>query len=453
MSEETKAGWYPDPVGEATERWWDGSRWTSSVRSGSTPSTRMPQDATQPQSSKLPWRAVLVVALALIIGGGAVALLPRLDDRSEDEQVAVEEPKEPQLEEPEELQPVDLRNVDWTAVTWTTSCTEFGNLEDVRLSLADDDKFGSLIYDVFPDSETPRQVYSVDHPEAFGDVTGDGLDDAVFITSCFYGNDFEFSVEVWSHDQAGEPTHLPPVFSFTKFDGAIQQVDIVDGSLRVWTHEPLPGDEAPHLNGYPVEVITDWQFVAQRWIADEVSRSYPGEYGSNPYFDDLYDACADGDIDSCRQLYFESPFDSGYESYGQNCGERMEPFCWDGATEQGDIVAAFRTPTGNIYCAVMTYALDELECGIGSGLNPNPSRGQCEFDWSGLFIPQSGAAGPTCISDYFLGNTRPDELPVLNYGESWVYGEITCWSERTGLECANRSGGGFTLARRGWNTR
>lgn len=53
----------------------------------------------------------------------------------------------------------------------------------------------------------------------------------------------------------------------------------------------------------------------------------PFTYGDDPAFDALWDTCSVGDVDACDDLYFESPFGSAYESFGENCrllGERGE---------------------------------------------------------------------------------------------------------------------------------
>lgn len=41
---ETPDGWYPDPLGRAEERYWDGTEWTSQVRTGGTESLDVPFD-------------------------------------------------------------------------------------------------------------------------------------------------------------------------------------------------------------------------------------------------------------------------------------------------------------------------------------------------------------------------------------------------------------------------
>ena len=45
-------------------------------------------------------------------------------------------------------------------------------------------------------------------------------------------------------------------------------------------------------------------------------------YGEDPYLDDLYDSCADGDDWACQLLWEESPIDSEYESFALTCGGR-----------------------------------------------------------------------------------------------------------------------------------
>lgn len=43
-----------------------------------------------------------------------------------------------------------------------------------------------------------------------------------------------------------------------------------------------------------------------------------GEYGSDPVLDHNYDACEDGNKKACRELFFQSPSNSEYETLGIN---------------------------------------------------------------------------------------------------------------------------------------
>jgi hypothetical protein len=94
----------------------------------------------------------------------------------------------------------------------------------------------------------------------------------VFATDCFLGNDYVFHVEVWSHEEDGQPVQLPAVVAFTKWEGVIDSHDVEDGTLIIQTSEPAPGDDTPHLNGYPFLVTTAWSFDGDAWIAEERSR-------------------------------------------------------------------------------------------------------------------------------------------------------------------------------------
>lgn len=48
----------------------------------------------------------------------------------------------------------------------------------------------------------------------------------------------------------------------------------------------------------------------------------PCDYGDDPQLDQLWDDCAAGDGEACDDLYYESPFGSAYEAYGNTCGDR-----------------------------------------------------------------------------------------------------------------------------------
>jgi hypothetical protein len=44
------------------------------------------------------------------------------------------------------------------------------------------------------------------------------------------------------------------------------------------------------------------------------------DYGDDAELDALHDACTAGDSEACDELYWQSPFGSGYEAYGATCG-------------------------------------------------------------------------------------------------------------------------------------
>ena len=45
--------------------------------------------------------------------------------------------------------------------------------------------------------------------------------------------------------------------------------------------------------------------------------------GDDAVLDALWDRCAGGDGEACDDLYFESPFGSEYERFGDTCGDRF----------------------------------------------------------------------------------------------------------------------------------
>lgn len=58
----------------------------------------------------------------------------------------------------------------------------------------------------------------------------------------------------------------------------------------------------------------------------------PSTYGDDAALDALWDACDSGDVQACTELYFESPVDSDYESFGATCGDTAG---WGACTGDG----------------------------------------------------------------------------------------------------------------------
>lgn len=50
----------------------------------------------------------------------------------------------------------------------------------------------------------------------------------------------------------------------------------------------------------------------------------PCEPGDDAELDQLWGACADGDGRACDRLYYDAPFDTRYEQFGNTCGDRDE---------------------------------------------------------------------------------------------------------------------------------
>jgi S1-C subfamily serine protease len=51
-------------------------------------------------------------------------------------------------------------------------------------------------------------------------------------------------------------------------------------------------------------------------------------YGDHPALDGLWDLCAEGDFESCDDLWWMAPPGSDYERFGDTCGDRNRPAGW-----------------------------------------------------------------------------------------------------------------------------
>lgn len=106
----------------------------------------------------------------------------------------------------------------------------------------------------------------------------------------------------------------------------------------------------------------------------------------------------------------------------------------------------FRSPTGNIHCAMYTFdGRAEARCDL-TAYTPSYSKrpAGCEFDWGMAFaVGASGTGELACVSD----TVRDPGNPVLPYGEAVSLGGISCVSSKTGMTCTNAEGHGFSVAK------
>jgi len=105
----------------------------------------------------------------------------------------------------------------------------------------------------------------------------------------------------------------------------------------------------------------------------------------------------------------------------------------------------FRTPSGNIYCNGSVEG-SEIGCSIVERNGPpaQADTGACPGVW-GHHI-QLGPTGPAIV---VCGGAprKSTYTDVASYGVSASFGEISCRSEKTGLQCTNAAGHGFLLSR------
>ena len=112
------------------------------------------------------------------------------------------------------------------------------------------------------------------------------------------------------------------------------------------------------------------------------------------------------------------------------------------AYDSGD--AAFRTPSGNIFCYLTS---GQAACGIRERTwTPPPRPADCDEtnDYADHVSVESGPAAFSCGTD-----TPVDpNAGVLPYGQGLVIDAWRCASERSGVTCENtQTGHGFTLNR------
>jgi hypothetical protein len=111
-----------------------------------------------------------------------------------------------------------------------------------------------------------------------------------------------------------------------------------------------------------------------------------------------------------------------------------------------DDYIGFRSPTGNIHCAM--YIHEEgaaARCDLRD-YTPSYTRrpADCDLDWGMAFaVGASGKAALACVGD----TVQDPENLVLPYGEAVSLGGISCVSAETGVTCTNGKGHGFSVAK------
>ena len=103
--------------------------------------------------------------------------------------------------------------------------------------------------------------------------------------------------------------------------------------------------------------------------------------------------------------------------------------------------ATFRTPSGNIECALTQSS---VRCDIDDKRwKAPPKPASCQLGWgNGLYI-STGNAGVTCAGDTLDGSAKE----TLEYGRALRAGDVLCSSRSTGVTCtSSQTGHGFVLA-------
>ena len=106
----------------------------------------------------------------------------------------------------------------------------------------------------------------------------------------------------------------------------------------------------------------------------------------------------------------------------------------------------FRSPTGNIHCALYDFGgMAEARCDLRE-LTPSYRKAPagCDLDWGSAFaVPARGEGYLVCAGDTVMDPRNP----VLDYGHAVSLGGISCVSAKTGMTCTNAAGHGFSVAK------
>ena len=101
----------------------------------------------------------------------------------------------------------------------------------------------------------------------------------------------------------------------------------------------------------------------------------PDTYGDDATFDRLWDRCADGALDACDDLYWDSPLGSRYEDFGATCGDRQG---WT----PGDCVAS--------------TSVDTSSTGLRAGCGGGDWAACDDLYWTSPIDSDDEAFGATC---------------------------------------------------------
>lgn len=107
---------------------------------------------------------------------------------------------------------------------------------------------------------------------------------------------------------------------------------------------------------------------------------------------------------------------------------------------------SFQSPSGNIGCFILMGDETFARCDI---LDYTPSisndQGLCDLDYGDSYAIYGRATRGEVVCH---GDTAFDGgAIVLEYGQELSIGGITCWSEKTGMTCANNNGAGFEMSK------
>ena len=140
---------------------------------------------------------------------------------------------------------------------------------------------------------------------------GEELADAGFF------DDADFFSDPVSGDTYGDNAELDALWDACA-DGDGEACDELYWTSAVGSEYEAFGDTCGER--FPDGALTCAQAMGAEDIPD-ADDTAGGDYGDDPDLDALYDACAAGDLESCDTLWLTSPIGSAYEAFGSTCGD------------------------------------------------------------------------------------------------------------------------------------
>ena len=106
--------------------------------------------------------------------------------------------------------------------------------------------------------------------------------------------------------------------SWSDIGDSLEETGVFDSidDLNPDPSEELPAECLEQLS------LADFGLILEGSLSSFDSDAYSGAdtYGDEPALDALWDACDEGDVDACDELYWQSPIGSEYEAFGQENG-------------------------------------------------------------------------------------------------------------------------------------
>jgi hypothetical protein len=170
--------------------------------------------------------------------------------------------------EPREGEPFPLVVESLAVLEWSTDC--YGERRMLALSPTEEPgpmamrPGGPLLEHVDDPTSVSSMRFTVDL-SVVAEMTIGGTPALAVDTFCFLGNGFLNAVEVWGVDGEGWPVQLPSPLGYSKTDGYVIDLAGEDDVLVLTMRVGAPGDDWPHLNGYPYIRVSEHRFDGTRW--------------------------------------------------------------------------------------------------------------------------------------------------------------------------------------------